>query len=175
MKKLKAVNRAVEKLEQFFIVASLTLMVVLTFLHIVLRTLYIHLHIPWANMLLGRTDWTEPLVRLLVLWITFLGASLLTVENRHIKIDILRSLPFRKWLPFRETLISTCCTIICAFMFKSSIDYIRLEIEFGQNVFLGIPSWICQVILPAGFLVMSFRFFLNAMDHFLILMGKGEL
>jgi len=49
-----------------------------------------------------QVDWFEPFVRLLVLWLTFLGASLITKENKHIKIDLMGSLLPDKWLPFRD-------------------------------------------------------------------------
>ncbi|MFC1533387.1 TRAP transporter small permease [Thermodesulfobacteriota bacterium] len=167
MKILKYINKGVEKVEHLLIVVSLTLMVILTFLHVILRNLYTHAHFSWANIFLGQVDWTEPLVRLLVLWITFLGASLLTSENRHIKIDLMQSLISPPWVYIREAVLSFSCVLICALMLWASIDYIRIEMEFGSNLFLGVPAWICQLIIPAGFSVIIFRFFLRAIEQLL--------
>jgi TRAP-type C4-dicarboxylate transport system permease small subunit len=161
MKILQLIDKVVEVIERYLIIIFLTLMVVLTFFNILLRSLYTHGHIQWANAVLGKVDWSEPFTRLLVLWVTFLGASLLTKENRHIKIDIMRSLIPKHWLAWRDLLISLSCLIICVLMVKASIAYTLMEIDFGSNLLLGIPAWICQLILPLGFAVMAFRFFLE--------------
>jgi len=105
-------------------------------------------------------DWTEALVRLLILWVTFLGASLLTGDNRHIKIDIVTPIISRNWLPIREALLSLVCVIICAIMLKASVDYFIIEMEFGGELFLGLPIWLGQIILPIGFSVIFFKFLL---------------
>jgi C4-dicarboxylate transporter DctQ subunit len=111
---------------------------------------------------MGQLDWSEPFVRLLVLWLTFLGASLLTEENKHIKIDLLSTLIPSKWLPVRELILSLVCILISALMLKVCTDYIKMEMTFGQNMFFNLPSWIGQLILPAGFAVILFRFLLRA-------------
>ncbi len=144
------------------IIAFLSAMVILTFIQVVLRGLYAHAHLTWANSLMGQLDWSEPFVRLLVLWLTFLGASLLTGENKHIKIDLLSTLIPPKWLPLREIILSLFCILISAIMLKVCTDYIKMEMTFGENMFLYFPSWICQLILPAGFAVILFRFLLKA-------------
>jgi TRAP-type C4-dicarboxylate transport system permease small subunit len=148
-------------------------MVTLTFVQVFLRALYIHGHLRWANTLMGQIDWAEPLVRLLVLWTAFLGASLLTGENKHIKIDIMSDLLPRRWLPLRELILSVACICVAALMVKASIGYIRMEMTFGARLFLGIPTWLGQVILPAGFSLLLFRFFIRGLEQTIhVLRGK---
>ena len=74
MKFLRLIDKGLAKVEGWLIVIFLGLMVTLTFLQVILRALYTHGHVQWANAIMGQVDWTEPFVRLLVLWITFLGA-----------------------------------------------------------------------------------------------------
>jgi len=165
MKILKLAERTLARLEGWLIVAFLSIMVVLTFIQVCLRGLFTHGHFQWANALMGQLDWSEPFVRLLVLWLTFLGASLLTQENKHIKIDLLSAILPPKWLPVRELILSLMCVLISAIMLKVCIDYIKMEMTFGGSMFLHLPSWIGQVILPAGFAVILFRFLLRAIDQ----------
>lgn len=165
MKILKLAERALARLEGWLIVAFLSMMVVLTFIQVCLRGLFTHGHFQWANALMGQLDWSEPFVRLLVLWLTFLGASLLTQENKHIKIDLLSAILPPKWLPVRELILSLVCVFISAIMLKACTDYIKMEMEFGESMFLQIPNWIGQVILPAGFALILFRFLLRAIDQ----------
>jgi TRAP-type C4-dicarboxylate transport system permease small subunit len=173
MKVLRHINQLIAKVENWLVVLSLSLMVGLTFLQVLLRVLYTHGHIQLASSLLSRFEWTEILSRLLVLWITFLGASLITSENRHIRIDLLGHILPPKWLSFRELVLSISCVLICGLMLYSSINYIVMEMEFGSDLFLGIPSWICQIIMPFGFLVILFRFLLIAIEQ-IIDIARGE-
>jgi len=50
-------------------------------------------------------------------------------------------------------------------MLKACTDYIKMEMEFGESMFLQIPNWIGQIILPAGFALILFRFLLRAIDQ----------
>jgi TRAP-type C4-dicarboxylate transport system permease small subunit len=174
MKLLKYIDRGLARAEGWLIVICLSLMVAFTFFHVILRALYTHAHIQSANAILGHVDWTEPFVRLLVLWITFLGASLITSENKHIKIDLMSAIFPSRWLPYRELLLSLVCVLISALMLKASIDYVRIEMDFGGQLFLNVPIWIAELILPAGFSMILFRFFLRGIEQvFEILRVRG--
>ncbi len=165
MKWLRLIDKILARIESWLIIAMLSLMVAFTFLQVVLRGFYTHGHFSWANTLMGEIDWSEPFVRLLILWITFLGASLLTREGKHIQIDFFSSILPPRWLPLRDCFLSLTCAIICAIMVKVCIDYLRMEMEFGGTMFLSLPGWIGQVILPAGFALLLTRFLLKAIDQ----------
>ena len=166
---LKHIDRGLARLEGWLIVLFLWLMVLISFVQIILRTLYTHAHIQWANYILGQVDWAEPCARLLVLWLTFLGASLVTGENKHIKIDLASTLLPQRWIPFRELILSLACVFISALMFKASLDYVRVEMSFGGHLFLKIPTWVGQLIIPGGFLMILFRFFLRGLEQFMVI------
>jgi len=99
---------------------------------------------------------------------------LLTQDNKHIKIDLFSSILPLPLLPYRGLLLSVVCVIISAFMVKASIGYLRSEMAFGTTLFLGIPAWVGQLILPAGFSLILFRFFLRGVNEATeILRGSG--
>lgn len=173
MKILRSIEKAIGRLEGWLIVAFLSTMVTLTFVQVLLRALHRHAHMGWANALVGQIDWSEPLVRLLVLWTAFLGASLVTGENKHIKIDILSDLLPRRWLPVRELVLSVACMVVTGLMVEASMGYIRMEMTFGGPLFLGIPTWLGQLILPVGFSLLFFRFFVRGLEQTILLLeGK---
>ena len=167
MKTLRLIDRVVATIEGWFIIISLSLMVTLTFFLVILRALYTHAHLYWANTILGYVDWTEPLVRLLVLWITFFGASLITRDNKHIKIDIMSAILPTRWLHVRELILSLTCIITAMFMIKASIGYVKIEMNFGGYIFLKLPVWIGQLIIPIGFSLLLFRFVLRGVEQIL--------
>lgn len=167
MKTLRFIDRVVATIEGWLIIISLSIMVIFTFLLVILRALYTHAHIHWANTILGYVDWTDPMVRLLVLWITFLGASLITKDNKHIKIDIMSAILPPKWMPVRELILSLACIIIAVLMTKASIGYVKIEMNFGGYIFLKLPVWIGQLIIPIGFSLLLFRFVLRGVEQIL--------
>jgi C4-dicarboxylate transporter DctQ subunit len=165
MKTLRWIDKALARFEGWLIITMLWLMVTLTFVQVCLRGLYTHIHLQWANSLMGSLDWSEPFVRLLVLWLTFLGASLITGENKHIKIDLFSTFLSPTLERTRELLLSVVCVLISAIMVKACINYIKIEMDFGGSMFLNLPNWVGQMILPAGFALILFRFLLRAIDQ----------
>lgn len=162
---LKHMDRMIARLEGWLLIFFLAVMVTMTFLQVALRALFIYGHMHWANSFMGQIDWAEPLVRLLVLWVSLLGASLVTGERKHIKIDIMSDLLPAPLLPYREILLCVACAVISGLMLKASITYVRMEASFGAHIFTGLPNWIGQLILPVGFSVIFFRFSLRAIEE----------
>jgi len=162
---LKWFDSALARIEGWLIIVFLWCMVVFTFIQVCLRDLYTHGHFQWANSLMGHLDWSEPFVRLLVLWLTFLGASLVTREGKHIKIDLFSSLLPAKLLPVRGFILSIVCVIISGLMIKVSVGYIKMEMEFGGTIFAYFPAWMGELIIPVGFALILFRFLLNAIEQ----------
>jgi len=171
MNALRLIDKVLARFEGWLIIALLSLMAGLTFVQVCLRGLFIKAHVQWANDLMGYLDWSEPFVRLLVLWLTLLGASLVTTENKHIKIDLFSSILPRKWLPVRELIIAVVCVLICTIMSYVCTGYVKMEMEFGGVMFLNLPNWICQLILPVGFALLTFRFLLRATEQSIKVFG----
>lgn len=172
MKILQRLETVLGRVEGALLVLFLTVMVVLTFLQIVLRAFHTYGHFQWANSAMGTIDWAEPLVRLLVLWVALLGASLITGENKHIKIDLMSEVLPARWLPYRDLVLSTACVVITALMTQASWSYVHMERSFGGSLFLGMPTWIGQIILPAGFFLMLCRFVLRGIGDAARLLGR---
>jgi len=170
---LGSVDRALAQLEGRLIVLFVWAMIVFTFAQVSLRALYTHAHLQWANLWMGRLDWSEPMVRLLVLWVSFLGASLLTGENKHIKIDVFSAILPKRWLPLREVVLSVFGGIVSAVMLWVCIGYVKLEMTFAGTLFLGLPNWVGELILPIGFATILFRFMVRAFLNALQLAERG--
>ena len=172
MKIIRLLNSAIAAIEQWLIILSLVLMIACSFITVILRALYSHSHFYWANNILSSIDWSEPFVRLLVLWIAFLGASLLTRDNRHINIDILSSLLPFVYRRYRDITLSIISALVCLILMWASIEYIKIEFHFKGSLFPGMPAWIGHMIIPLGFMTISGRFIINTFEQFLILLKR---
>ena len=106
--------------------------------------------------------WIDPLLRSLVLWLTFLGAFAATAQGRHIGIDVVgRLLPERPRSVLARVL-STVAASVCIALSNGAYEYVSLERGFEADAFLGIPTWQVQIILLLGFVLLAYRFLVAA-------------
>ena len=69
-------------------------------------------------------------------------------------------------MPIIKFCVYLFAIVICAVLTKASWIFLSFEIEAGTVIFLNIPSWYIQIILPIGFALIGFRFLLKIMDQF---------
>lgn len=144
---IKSLVKALHGLEDSALVLALLTMLGLAVLQIILRDFF-------DQGLL----WAESFLRVLVLWVTMLGAMVATRHNSHISIDaVSRYLPERPaWLASIVTLLVSAA--ICGAVAFFSVTFIRYEYQDHTIAFGQVPSWVCETILPIGFGVMALRF-----------------
>lgn len=107
-------------------------------------------------------DWSDMMVRSLVLWVGFTGASLATRRDRHINIEIIsRLITAKGFSKFRIVYVRLVSLIISVLLLKASITYIFLEAENEMTAFLGVPTWIIFIIVPVSLFLMSARILIS--------------
>jgi len=109
--------------------------------------------------------WSDPLLRIMVLWVGLVGAMAATRERRHITVDILS-----RFLPARGKMVSgiiadTASAVVCGLLAWHSAHFVLEEYQGGAAAFDAVPAWACEVIMPIGFAVMALRFFLSMIDR----------
>ena len=136
------------RLEDGALVLALVSMLVMALTQIVLRNLFD------SGFL-----WAESFLRILVLWIAFLGAMVATRDRNHISIDLLsRLLPTAYFMPLRIVSL-LFASLLCAVAAYHSVVFISYEYEDETIAFAAVPSWLCQSIMPIGFGAMALRCF----------------
>jgi TRAP-type C4-dicarboxylate transport system permease small subunit len=160
MNRWERVDEAIGGVEQALIVTFLGFMILLAFLQIVLR-----------NFFFTGLDWGDSLLRNLVLWIGFIGATLATKDGKHIHIDVVS-----RWLPSLGKHVVALAThlfsfFICCLLTYAALKFIKNEVQMGNRTFLNIPAWIPEMILPITFGLMTFRFGLRSFKN-IVEMGK---
>jgi C4-dicarboxylate transporter DctQ subunit len=154
MKILEALNSWIARIETGIIVITLTGMILLAFLQVLLRNFF-------DQGLL----WGDILLRHLVLWVGFIGASLATREEKHISIDL-----FSRFLNPRGKniagLITNLFSIFVGYLLTdASWSFVMEEKTAGTTIFNDIPGWYFQIIIPVGFGLITFRFFVLAIKN----------
>jgi TRAP-type C4-dicarboxylate transport system permease small subunit len=141
-------------IETALLVLSLSIMVLLAFGQVILRNLFD------TGFL-----WGDPLVRQMVVWTGFLGAALAAKDGRHITIDA-----FTKYLPERlravvAVVTSVAAAVISWFLADAAWVFLADEKAAGGELFLGIPSWVGLLIIPAGYWLIAFHFIVGAIER----------
>jgi len=147
---LKKLDAFLNKVEGAITIILLLVMLVLGFWQVVLR-----------NVFSGGLVWGDVLLRHLVLWIGFFGATLAASQERHISIDaISRFLPprFRSGLHVITNLFSA---VICYFFFRAAVTFIGFEVESRHTVYGEIPALYAEIVIPVGFGLLVVHFLLR--------------
>lgn len=161
MHTIKKLDEWLAKAESGFLVFLLFLMVFLAMCQVILRNLF-----DFGFL------WTDLFLRQLVLWVGFLGASLAVRERRHIAIDVLPPLIPTRFRPFILVLVCFSTGLISVFLAAAAWKFVRLEIEFPTILFLELPAWIFQTILPFSLIVIALRYFLQGFEQSIQLWKK---
>lgn len=120
------------------------------------------LQIVLRNLFHGGLIWIDPLMRIIVLWITFLGAMAATSRGRHISIDLLaRIFPHTKMMAHR--IAASVPTVACVVLANGSYEYLRQEYQFGRETLLGLRTWQLHSVLLFGFILLAYRFVVFAL------------
>jgi TRAP-type C4-dicarboxylate transport system permease small subunit len=140
--------------ENASLVLVLSAMIVLAAAQIVMR-----------NLLDIGFSWGDEALRLLVLWITMLGAVAATRDRRHIVIDVLyRALPggLQSWAAF---IVDGFSASVAATLAWYAALFVGESKEYGDMLLNDLPAWPFQAILPVAFAVIAYRYVIWCLRH----------
>lgn len=113
--------------------------------------------------------WIDPLLRHFVLLLAFSGAVLATGAKRHVQINVLGRLLRGVAARISGVLVAALGSLVCLVLAHASLQLLRDELDFGETVFLDVPSWAVVAVFPLAFLLIAYRFAYLAWEE-----GKGE-
>lgn len=150
MKLVQRFDEILEKISRWGLITCLLTILGLAVMSILLR---------WSGI---SFMWLEPLTRHLVFLSAFLGGSLATSKDVHIKVDLLTKLLEKSdsviihWL--HKNIISLFCFITVLALYKSAYDFFLSEKEYGAPALLGLHSSVLVAIIPFGIGLIALRF-----------------
>ena len=132
--------------EELAAAAVLALMVLLPLAEIVVRP-----------FIAGGIPGSIPFVEHLTLWVGFLGASVAARQDKLIALATATFIPDGLFRVAARTFAASVGAMVSALLAWSAIDVVVIEMDVGGEIALGIPSWVFQLVLPAGFAVIAWR------------------
>lgn len=137
--------------EDWLLTLFVVALIVLAGLQIVLR-----------NVFDGGFTWADPVLRMLVLWSAMLGALIAARDDQHIGLDFINRFVDGVKLRIARVLALGFATLLCGAMAWYSWGLVELDREGGTEGVVGIPAWVLELVLPAGFALMAVRFAIRA-------------
>lgn len=133
--------------EDALLVALLTSMIVLASAQILLR-----------NFFDSGFVWIDPLLRVMVLWLGLIGATVATRDNKHIRIDLLSRFFSRNNHRLIQSIVGQISAWTCLLIAWYGMKWIRLDYADGLKSFAGIPAWMLEIIIPISFALIGLRY-----------------
>lgn len=107
----------------------------------------------------GGLIWADEALRIMVLWVTMLGAVAAGREQRHVSIDVLsRYLPARMQGGLRigiNLFVAAVCFVLTwySWLFVADSRLVDDRVLGGS-----VAAWAVQSVLPAGFALLGYRY-----------------
>ena len=140
-------TKRLHRAEDALLVFLLSAMIVLASTQILLR-----------NFLDSGFVWIDPLLRVLVLWLGLIGATVATRNNRHIRIDLLSKFFSRNTHRLIQSIIGQVSAWTCLVVAWYGFKWIQMDYVDGVTSFAGVPAWLLEVIIPVTFALIGLRY-----------------
>ncbi len=121
--------------------------------------------------------WIDPMLRVLVLWLGLIGATVATRDNKHIRIDLLNKLLKPHTHCLIQAIVGQISAWTCLIIAWYGMGWIRLDYEDGTSSFAGIPAWMLEVIVPLSFALIGLRYLILSVgwaQSFIRGLGQAE-
>ncbi|MBA4419233.1 MAG: TRAP transporter small permease [Syntrophus sp. (in: bacteria)] len=150
------IDEVIGRVEQALLVVLLSVLILIAFSQIILR-----------NLFSTGIAWGDALVRTLVLWTGFIGATIAAREGKHICIDVVSRWLSPKGKKTVAIIIHGVSFLICCLLIFAALKFIHNEFQMKGVAFLGVPAWVSEIILPLTFAIMAFRYFFHFLKSIL--------
>ena len=163
MKKLLAsLEKAGRLAEDCTVVALLGTMVVLAVAQIVNREIF-------GGAL--QISWSDELVRIIVLWLAMVGSIAAARDNKHIRIDAIAHLLSGTAVRWIRVVVDLFAAAVCAFIGYHAWRLVAMEREWGDMAAIDVPLWLLHTVVPAAFVLISYRFLIQVVSELIALVG----
>jgi len=100
--------------------------------------------------------WLDDVLRLLLIWLVYMGCVSLCLDNDHISMDAIYLRLPRAARKVMDVVIALLGIGLCGFVTKIGFDSMRQEIAYGALLPSGyLPSWPQSLAIPLGFGLMT--------------------
>jgi len=145
---MRKVFNTLDKVEELILILLMTIMTVSIVIQVFSRTI-----------LSISLSWTEEISRFILVWVTYVGASLGVKRGAHIGVEAFSMLLPKKVRQFVEYIVLVLCIIFTFVVFKESLVILQTQMFTGQkSAAIELPMWIPYLGVTVGTFLMTLRF-----------------
>ncbi|TDT61907.1 TRAP transporter small permease [Fonticella tunisiensis] len=145
---MRRILRSLNNIEEYLIIGLLSVMTVVVVVQVICRFIFKF-----------SLTWSEELARYILVWTTFIGASMGIKRGAHIGIEAFTLLLPEKFRKYVAAFGYILCAIFTIIVFKESSRIIHKQILNHQiSPAMGMPMWLAYLALPVGTFLMTLRF-----------------
>jgi C4-dicarboxylate transporter DctQ subunit len=146
---MRLLVKSVHRIEDILLVVLLSSMITLASTQIILR-----------NLFDSGLVWADPLLRIMVLWLGLIGATVASRNNRHIRIDLISRFFTKTTHLLIQAFIGLFTAWVCLVIAWYGATWVMLDYSDNMVGVIGIPAWILEIIVPFAFALIGLRYFL---------------
>lgn len=109
--------------------------------------------------------WGDPLLRVLVLWVGFLGAVAAARDDRQINVDVVSRFAAEPWRSRIRVVVDLFTASVSGFLCWQAVRFIKDALAYGETAFSSVPLWLTGLVLPMAFGLLCARYLLLAAFH----------
>ena len=109
--------------------------------------------------------WGDPLLRVLVLWVGFLGAVAAARDDRQINVEVVSRFAGEPWRSRIRVLTDLFTSAVSGFLAYQAYRFIKDAHEYEEIAFGAVPLWLAGVVLPVAFALLCARYLLLSGFH----------
>lgn len=136
-----------QKLEEWFLVATMVVMVVLIFTQVISRYVFE-----------SSISWSEELARYVHIWQIWIGASFAIRKREHIKVEAFKNMFNEKGRKVIDLIAILLWFALSVFLAVAGTELVSTIFSRGQSSpAMQMPMWAIYSAIPLGGLLMSIR------------------
>ena len=145
---MDTVKKFFNKFEEILVVPMLAVMSVTIILQVIFR-----------YVVKGSLPWSEELARYLMVWVTFMGASIGVKRGAHVGVEALVSILPKKTQALFKYLVIVISIVFCCLVFYQSLIIVKTQFTNNQiSPAMRIPMWWVYGAIPTGTFFWTVRF-----------------
>ncbi len=151
---LQRAERVGRRLENLLLAIILFSMIGLAAYQVVLR-----------NLVGSGIGWADEALRLMVLWAAIVGAVAASRDNVHLRIDLLSRFLSTTGRITTTVVVDLFTVAVAGILAWYSWEFVAESRQYGDQILGNLPVWPFQSVLPAGFLLIAYRYLIGAAVH----------
>ncbi|MBW2148742.1 MAG: TRAP transporter small permease [Deltaproteobacteria bacterium] len=145
---VKWIDEQLSRLEKAFLAGSIIFASLLLFINVIMRYVFLH-----------AIFWAEELVRYMMVWVIFIGASQVAKRGGHIAVDIFPRMISKRANTALSFFVTIFALLFCVLLVYYSFGQVmRVKAAHQISPAMELPMWIAYLSIPVGSSLMLIRY-----------------